>query len=274
MMKTTDNQSIELHLLLEAIFLKYGFDFRHYSKDSIRRRTGNRLAEWHLANLSELTHKVLYDARMFETLLLDLSINVTEMFRDPVFFKSLRNSVLPALGRLPFIKVWHAGCATGEEVYSTAIILQEEGLYARARLFATDFNQVVLRRAKEGIFPIDRIKTYTANYQKAGGRESFADYYSARYDSAVMRRALKKNLIFASHDLATDGVFGDMDMVMCRNVLIYFERDLQNRALRLFRDSLASGGFLCLGSKESLQFSDCADDFDMFEPHQKIYRKK
>jgi chemotaxis protein methyltransferase CheR len=273
-MKPSDNQSIELQLLLEAIFLKYGYDFRGYARASVSRRIASRLALSGLASLAEMQHKLLHDIKFFETVLLDLSINVTEMFRDPAFYKRLRQEVVPHLRKQSFLKIWHVGCATGEEVYSMAILLKEEGLDDKARLFATDFNQVVLRKAKEGIFPIDRLKAYTANYQKAGGRESFADYYRARYDSAVMRRALKKNMVFASHNLASDGVFGEMHLVLCRNVLIYFTRALQNRAVQVLRDSLCPGGFLCLGSKESLRFSECADDFEEFDREQKIYRKR
>ncbi len=273
-MKTAETESVELKLLLEAIFLKYGYDFRDYAPNSLKRRIENRLVISGLGNLAEMQHKLLHEPDFFEALLLDLSINVTEMFRDPAFFKFVRSKLVPALRELPLIKVWHAGCASGEEVYSMAILLQEEGLYNRARLFATDFNQVILRKAKEGIFPMERLKTYTSNYQKAGGYESFSDYYTANYDSAVMRRGLKKNIVFASHDLATDDNFGDMDMVMCRNVLIYFNHELQDRALNLFRDSLRIGGFLCLGSKESLRFCSCAEDFEEIEPHHKIYRKR
>jgi chemotaxis protein methyltransferase CheR len=273
-MKTADIESIELKLLLEAIFLKYGYDFRDYAPSSLRRRIRNRLAMAGLKNFAEMQHKLLHEPDFFDALLLDLSINVTEMFRDPPFFKFVRNKIVPALRELPLIKVWHAGCASGEEVYSMAVLLHEEGLYPRARLFATDFNQVILRRAKEGIFPMEHLKSYTANYQKSGGHESFSDYYTAHYGSAIMRRGLKKNIVFASHNLATDGRFGDMDVIMCRNVLIYFSRGLQNRALSLFRDSLGAGGFLCLGSKESLRFSNCADDFEEIETHQKIYRRK
>ena len=172
--------------------------------------------------------KILNDRAFFETMLLDLSINVTEMFRDPSFYKNLRKDVIPILKTYPFVKIWHAGCATGEEVYSLAILLKEEGLYKRAQIYATDFNEVVLQKAKEGIYPIDCMKDYTVNYQKAGGRESFADYYTAKYDSAIIDKSLKNNIIFADHNLATDGVFGEMNLILCRNVLIYFNKILQN----------------------------------------------
>ena len=273
-MEIVDNEKIELRLLLEAIYLKYGYDFRNYAKASVKRRLLRRLSLDGITSLSEMQHKILYDREFFETLLLDLSINVTEMFRDPAFYQALRKVVMPILKTYPFVKIWHAGCATGEEVYSMAILLKEEGLYDRTQIYATDFNEVVLQKAKEGIYPIDRIQDYTYNYQKAGGMESFADYYTAKYESAIINNALKKNVVFADHNLTTDRVFGEMNLIMCRNVLIYFNAELQNRVFGLFYDSLCSNGFLCLGSKESLKFSKYADEFEVVANIEKIYRKK
>jgi chemotaxis protein methyltransferase CheR len=217
---------------------------------------------------------VINDIDYFETVLQDLSINVTEMFRDPSFYMVLRKEVLGFLKKRPFLKIWHAGCATGEEVYSMSILLQEVGLVENVQIYATDISQEAIGQAQKGIYPIDKMSGYTTNYQKAGGAASFADYYTARYDFAIMRNSLKKNVLFSVHNLVTDSTFGEMDMIVCRNVLIYFSRELQNRVFDLFRDSLRPGGLLCLGSKESIRFSEHSDEFEDFNKRQKIYRKR
>jgi chemotaxis protein methyltransferase CheR len=196
------------------------------------------------------------------------------MFREPHFFRALREKIVPGLKILPFIKVWHAGCATGEEVYSLAIVMKEEGLYDKTQIYATDFNEEVIEKAKEGIYPIDGMKEYTENYKRAGGLASFADYYTARYDHAIMENSLKEHIVFSDHNLATDSVFGEMNLILCRNVLIYFNRQLQDRVIKLFTDSLCDAGFLCLGSKESIRFSKYSDDFEDVAMGDKIYRKK
>ena len=273
-MKKDDSENIELDLLLEAIFRKYGYDFRDYSKSSLKRRVDHSLDESGLGSISELQHEVLFNTDTFDRLLLDLSINVTEMFRDPAFFKAVRAELLPKLDQRPVLKIWHAGCATGEEAYSMAILLQETGLLDKSQVYATDFNEMVLDQARQGIFAVDRVKRYTFNYQKAGGTESFASYYNARYDLAILDKSLRENVIFADHNLVTDGVFGEMDLILCRNVLIYFTRELQDKAFKLFFDSLREGGFLCLGSKESIHFSRYSGEFEDFIYEQKIYRKK
>lgn len=273
-MHDVETENIELRVLLEAIYLKYGYDFREYSPASVKRRIMHRLSLSGLNNLSELQHRVLYDVEFFETLLRDLSINVTEMFRDPSFYKALRDEVIPILKTYPFVKIWHAGCSTGEEVYSMAILLQEEGLYKRAQLYATDFNDVVLQKAKEGIYPVEHVKDYTQNYQKAGGKEAFVNYYTAKHDHIIINRGLRTNIVFANHNLVTDGVFGEMDLILCRNVLIYFTKELQNRVIQLFAESLCHHGILGLGSKESLRFSAYGDQFEELVRDEKIYRKK
>ena len=196
------------------------------------------------------------------------------MFRDPWFYEAVRKEVVPLLRTYPFSKIWHAGCSSGEEVYSMAIILKEEGLWDRIQIYATDLNEVVLKKAKEGIYPVEDIKEWTRNYQKAGGRESFADYYTARYQSALIDRSLREKVVFADHNLVTDEAFGEMHLIVCRNVLIYFSRNLQNRAVDLFKKSLVPGGFLCLGTKESLRFTDHDIDFETICDEAKIYRKK
>jgi chemotaxis protein methyltransferase CheR len=269
-----ENEKIELDLLLEAIYQKYHYDFKDYSRAHIKRRILYRMRMAKLKNISELQHKVLYERSFFETLLMDLSINVTEMFRDPSFYLAVRKKLISQLKRYPFIKIWHAGCSTGEEVYSLAILLKEEGIYDKVQIYATDFNALVLNRAKDAIYPIDLIKEYTSNYQKSGGNNSFAEYYTAQYDSVILAPSLRERIVFADHNLVTDGVFGEMNVILCRNVLIYFTKKLQNRVIKLFLDSLAPAGFLCLGSKESLQFSDYARYFDLYVAKEKIYQLK
>ncbi|MCK5522530.1 MAG: protein-glutamate O-methyltransferase CheR [Thiomargarita sp.] len=272
-MNDIETQNIELQLLLQAIYLKYGYDFRNYSKASLKRRINHRLIKEGLENLSAMQHKLLYDVHFFDRLLLDMSINVTEMFRDPNFYLALRKYVIPKLKQHSFLKIWHAGCSSGEEAYSMAIILKEEGLYDNTQIYATDMNEVILKQAKEGIFKINKLKQYTANYQKSGGLESFSNYYVAHYDHVVMDKSLKKNILFSDHNLAIDGVFGEMNLILCRNVLIYFNSELQNRVLELFFDSLGKDSFLCLGSKESIYFSKTSNAFKEVVKEEKIYRK-
>lgn len=273
-LQAQENEDIEIQLLIEGLFLKYGYDFRGYSKAHLKRRILRRLSISGFNSISEMLHKLLYDRLFFELLLSDFSINVTEMFRDPFFYKAFRREVVPVLKTYPFIKIWHAGCSTGEEVYSMSILLKEEGLYDRTQIYATDFNESVLQRAKDGIYPVDAIKEYTYNYQQAGGTASFADYYIAGYNSVIIDPSLKKKIIFADHNLVTDGVFGEMNVVVCRNVLIYFSRELQNRVIKLFFDSLCHGGFLALGSKESLGFSECTGQFQPVAEQERIFRKR
>ncbi len=272
--KRVENERIEAALLLEAIHRKYGYDFRDYAPTHTLRRIRHRMGISECETISSMIHRVLNDPPFFEMLLKDLSINVTDMFRDPTFYRALREEVLPHLMTYPFIKVWHAGCATGEEVYSGAILFQEEGLKDRIQTYATDFNAPILERAGQGIYPMERIRQYTANYQESGGKNSFADYYTAMYDSVAMDAGLRKKVLFSLHNLVTDSVFGEMNIIFCRNVLIYFNRDLQDRVIKLFMDSLCPGGFLCLGSKESLSFSEHADMFEPVSEKEKIYRKR
>lgn len=268
------NEEIEIYLLLEAINMKYGYDFRSYSDAHLKRRILYRMALSGFVSITEMQHKVLMDREFFSVLLADFSINVTEMFRDPSFFKAFRNEIIPILKTYPFIRIWHAGCSTGEEIYSMAILLKEEGLYERTQIYATDFNNTVLQKAKEGIYDIRNIKKYTQGYQKSGGKGSFSDYYTAAYDRVMFDTSLKKRIVFAEHNLVSDGIFGEMHVVICRNVLIYFNKNLQSSVIKLFSDSLSSGCFLCLGSKESIKFSTSAEDFQEFVGGEKIYRKK
>jgi len=269
-----ENQDIEIRLLIDAIFLKYGYDFRNYSQAHIKRRILNRFQLSGMKTISEMTHEALYNHKFVDNILMDLSITVTEMFRDPTFYKALREEVIPILQTYPFIKIWHAGCSSGEEVYSMAILLKEEGLYNKTQIYATDFNPIIIKQAKDGIYPINRMKEFTLNYQKAGGKGSFSDFYTAHYDSAKLLDTLKKNIVFATHNLVTDSVFAEVNLVICRNVLIYFDRHLQDKVITLFVDSLPSGGILCLGSKENLQFSMHYDQFNPLIAREKIYIKK
>jgi chemotaxis protein methyltransferase CheR len=268
------NEDIEIHLLLEGIYMKYGYDFRNYSKTHLTRRIHGYVGRNHLSSVSEMQHQILNDPGFFHQLLLDLSLNVTEMFRDPRFFIALREKVIPLLKTYPFLKIWHAGCSTGEEVYSMAIVLQEEGLLDRCIIYATDFNQIVLNKASDAIYPLNRVREYADNYNKALGKASFSDYFTVKYDAAILDQHLKKNIVFSDHNLVTDGIFGEMNLIICRNVLIYFNRELQNRVFHLFFDSLLPGGVLCLGSKETLLFSGLKENYkqlDRLNIFKKIY---
>jgi chemotaxis protein methyltransferase CheR len=273
-MQYKDTSDLEISLLLEAIYRKYGYDFRQYSQAHIRRRIMNRMSFSGFEDISQMQSKVLKDETFASELLQDLSITVTEMFRDPIFYRSLREKVIPILKTYPFIKIWHAGCATGEEAYSMAILLQEEGLYDRTTIYATDFNQIALNRAKDGIFSNKMIKEYTTNYQLSGGKESFSSYYTSNYDNVIMNQSLKKNIVWANHNLVTDSVFAEVHLILCRNVLIYFDKNLQNKVQTLFYNSIINGGVLCLGSKESLRFTDLHEEYIELDAKQRIFKKK
>ncbi|MCS5422036.1 MULTISPECIES: CheR family methyltransferase [Psychrilyobacter] len=266
-------ENIELKLLIEAIYLRYGYDFKNYTKSHLKRRILRRVKLNDLKNITELTEKMLYDRVVLEQILLDLSINVTEMFRFPEFFKDLREEVIPLLKTYPSINIWHAGCSTGEEVISMAILLKEEGLLNRVNIYATDINKQVLDIAKEGIYPIEEVKKWTKNYQKAGGGKSFSDYYVAKYDHAIFDQNLLKNVTFLEHNLVIDKIFIDANLIICRNVLIYFNKELQNQVLELFEESLIPGGIIGIGSKENLRFTSVNEKFESIATA-KIYKKK
>jgi len=264
---------IELKLLMEAIFLKYSYDFRNYTGASQKRRVRYALEQLRLPNVSALQERVLHDPTVFAQLLQYLTIPVSEMFRDPSYFLTLRQQVVPVLQTYPSVKVWVAGCSTGEEAWSLAILLREEGLLERTQIYATDINPSSLDKARQGIFPMDAVRGYTANYQRAGGKQAFSDYYTAAYDAARFDPSLCANAVFADHSLATDSVFAETQLVSCRNVLIYFNRALQDRALGLFHESLCHRGFLGLGAKESIDFSSFSTRFDTLARAERIYRK-
>jgi len=268
-----DLERIEIDLLLEAIYRRYGFDFRQYALGSLRRRLWRRIHAERLDSVSGLQERVLHDPGCMERLLLDLSVSVTAMFRDPSFYVAFREKVVPLLRTYPFTRIWNAGCSTGEEVYSLAILLHEEGLYERTRIYATDINEAVVDRAKEGVFPLDKMREYTENYIHAGGKAAFSEYYTAAYDGARFARSLVENVVFAQHNLVSDRSFNEFNAIMCRNVMIYFDRSLQARVHELFHESLARFGVLALGRKETIAFSPFKSSYDELDRDERIYKK-
>lgn len=267
------SEEIELRLLLDAIHQRFHYDFRQYSPASVRRRLTQALGALNCKTFSALQERILHDPSAFPTLLSYLTIQVSDLFRDPTYFRVFRERVVPELRTYPSRKIWIAGCSTGEEVYSFAILLREEGLLERTILYATDINAEALRAAEAGIYSLERMKAFTANHQASGAPCSLASYYTAKYGSAVFDRTLRKNVVFSDHSLATDAVFAEVQIVSCRNVLIYFERELQDRAIALFRDSLCMRGFLGLGAKETLRFSKHEADFDNFAATERWYQR-
>jgi len=266
-----DVEAIEVRLFLQAIHDRYGYDLRDYSSPSIRRRVMGALAKSGLTHLGELQHRVLADPDMFASVLEDLTVRVSEMFRDPTFFQSFRTQVVPVLRTYPLLNVWNSGCASGEEAFSSAIVLTEEGLYDRTQIYATDLSARALEQAKEGVYSADVIKQCAINYHAAGGKARFEDYYRAAYDHFAMRESLRRRILFFQHNLVSDHVFAEMHVIFCRNVLIYFEPALRDRVLRKFTQSLRPGGFLCLGSSERLAPAFEAS-FSVVDERQRIYR--
>jgi chemotaxis protein methyltransferase CheR len=266
-------ERLELDLLLEAIQRRYGFDFRDYAPASLKRRIRQRIRAEKLESVSGLQERVLHDPDAMERLLRDLSITVTSMFRDPSFFQAFREQVVPLLRTYPFARIWNPGCSTGEETYSLAILLAEAGLSERIRIYATDINEAVVARARAGVFPLEKMQEYTQNYIRAGGTRAFSEYYLAAYDGAQFDRSLADSIVFAQHNLVSDGSFNEFHAIVCRNVLIYFDRTLQDRVHQLFHDSLAMFGVLVLGTKESIRFTRFADRYEELDAAEKIYRK-
>ncbi|MEI9944315.1 MAG: protein-glutamate O-methyltransferase CheR [Chitinophagaceae bacterium] len=259
--------------LLESIRFVYGYDFTDYAEASVKRRIDHFMNSHKIDELEKLGKMILQDEKIFEEFVQEVSVTVTEMFRDPLFYKSLRENVMKRLGTYPFIKVWIAGCATGEEIYSIAIMLQEEGLLNRSVIYATDINQKSLQIAKDAMYAVGNMKAYTSNYQKAGGTKSFSEYYKAKYNSVMFDKSLRQNIVFSPHNLAVDKSFNEFQMIICRNVLIYFNQQLQNKVINLFYESLCPFGFLGLGNKESLLFSDKQKYFDDIDRKEKIFIK-
>ena len=265
---------VEFRLLIDAIYHIYHYDFRGYAPASLRRRLRAALTRFNCRTLSQLQDKVVHDSATFPALLDFLTVQVSEMFRDPAYFLALREHVVPLLRTYPFLKVWVAGCSAGEEAYSLAILLQEEGLLSKTIIYATDINPGTLQKAAAGVYDVERIAGFTANHRKSGGRTSLSDYYTAAYGRAVFNKSLKDHIVFSDHSLTTDSVFAEVQLVSCRNVLIYFNRVLQDRAIGLFREALCRQGFLGIGAKESLRFSSHADAFLDFVPGEKIFQKR
>jgi chemotaxis protein methyltransferase CheR len=268
-----ETEALELQLLLEGIYRQYGFDFREYAPASLKRRVWRRVQAEQAGTITGLLERVLHDADVMERLLLDLSINVTSMFRDPTFYNAFRVQVVPLLKTYPFTRIWVAGCSTGEEVYSLAILLHEEAIYDRTRIYATDINEAVLERARDGVFPVDKMQEYTENYIRAGGKQSFSEYYLAKYEGALFDRKLTENVVWAPHNLVQDRSFNTFNVILCRNVMIYFDRALQTRVHQLFHDSLERFGILALGHKESIRFTGFENAYEELDALERIYRK-
>jgi len=265
---------LEIKLLLEGVYQVYGYDFRDYSEASLRRRLLHWLSDSGFETLSQAQSVLLRNRALFDTLLRGITVNVSEMFRDATFFKAIREQVVPHLKTYPFVKIWHAGCSTGEEAYSMAILLLEEGMQGRFRIYATDINDAVIRSAQEGIYPLKVLQNFTRNYQRSGGTGSFSDYYTARYDYAILSPSLRENIVFAAHNLTADAAFGEMNLILCRNVMIYFKPLLKEQVLELFDSSLVPGGFLCVGSKESLDNRKISSRYEEIMTRTQIYRKR
>ena len=266
-------EDIEISLLLEGLYQYHGFDFRDYARASLKRRILERMRAEKLDTVSAFQNKVLHDDACMERLILGLSVHATAMFRDPSFYLTFRKKVVPMLKTYPTVQIWLAGCSTGEEVYSLAILLQEERLYEKSRIYATDISQAVLRRARDGIFPMAVMRDYTNNYHKAGGTSEFSDYYTAQYDSVIFDSSLRRNVVFSEHNLATDSSFNEFQVILCRNVMIYFNKDLQARVHNLLYESLGMFGVFGIGNKESLKFTPRAEFYEDLNSNDKLFRK-
>jgi chemotaxis protein methyltransferase CheR len=271
--QATNVEDIEIDLMLEGLYRVHGFDFRDYSRASIKRRVLELARLEKVNTISALQDKILHQRDCLERFLLGLSVHATAMFRDPSFYLTFRKRVVPLLRTYPTVQIWIAGCSTGEEVYSLAILLKEEGLYSRSRIYATDISQAVLRKARDGIFPLAAMRDYTANYHNAGGLGEFSDYYTAQYENVIFSPNLKRNIVFSEHNLATDGSFNEFQVILCRNVMIYFNKELQARVHNLLYDSLTMFGVFGLGNKESLKFTPRAEAYEHLNSHDKLYRK-
>jgi chemotaxis protein methyltransferase CheR len=276
-MRSTPNsnevEDLEVQLLLEGVFRRYGFDFRDYAYPSVKRRVWNQVSAEGLRSIVELQGKLLHEPACMERFLLAITVNVTAMFRDPSFYRAFRTKVVPCLRDYPFVRIWHVGCSTGEEVYSMAILLHEEGLYPRCRVYATDMNEEVLARAKAGIFPLAPLQEYTGNYLKAGGTGSFSEYYTAKYGNVIFHRYLSANVVFAQHNLVTDSSFNEFHVIVCRNVMIYFNSALTERVHRLLYESLGPSGLIALGNRESIRFTPYETCYEEVDPQERIYRR-
>ncbi len=266
-------EELELELLLEGVYRHYGYDFRNYARTSLRRRIAKLLQQENLPTISALQARVLHDSAAWDRFLQGISVHVSAMFRDPHFFLAFRRRAVPMLRTYPFIRIWQAGCSLGEEAYTLAILLEEEGLYDRSRIYATDINESTLRQARDGIYPADVMQKYTQNYMLAGGQRAFSEYYTARYEFAIMRPSLQRNIVFSQHNLVSDGPFNEFNVILCRNVMIYFNRALQERTHTLFHGSLSMFGILGLGARESMRFIPQESSYEQLEAGEKLYRR-
>jgi len=266
-------EDVEIDLLLEAVHRLRGYDFRDYARASLRRRIENRLRVEKVETITRLLDRVLHDASCMDRFVLGLSVNVSAMFRDPGFFRAMREHVFPLLRAWPYIRIWQAGCSMGEEVYSVAIMLAEDGLLGRCRIYATDINETALQKAREGIYPLELMQRCTQNYIQAGGTRSFSQYFTAAYDHAIFTPALREHVVFAKHNLVTDGPFNQFSLILCRNVLIYFNRTLQDRVHRLLYNSLANFGVLGVGAKETLSLTALEDRYEQLAAPHRLYRR-
>ena len=266
-------EALEVELLLDGVFRQYGYDFRDYARTSMRRRLWNIVKSEGLQTISGLQERILHDEAAWERFLQGISVSMSAMFRDPHFFQTFRRRAVPILRTYPFIRIWQAGCSLGEEAYSLAILLQEEGLYDRSLIYSTDINESTLRQAREGIYPAELMQKYTQNYILSGGQRSFSEYYTARYEFAIMRPSLRQNIVFSQHNLVSDGPFNEFNVVLCRNVMIYFNRGLQERTHALFYNSLSAFGLLGLGSGESMCFMPLEKRYEPLDPGEKLYRR-
>jgi chemotaxis protein methyltransferase CheR len=266
-------EDIELELLLEGVFRHYGFDFRNYALSSLKRRVWSFIRRERFATISSLQERVLHEREWLDRFLYAMSVNVSAMFRDPFFYLAFRKEVVPMLRTYPFVRIWLAGVSMGEEVYSLAILLREEGLYDRCRIYATDINDAMLKKAKEGIYPLDLMQSYTSNYIKAGGKQDFSQYYTAAYENAILKSSLRDNVIFAQHNLASDGSFNEFNVILCRNVMIYFNSELQSHVHNLLYQSLVMFGVLGVGAKETLKFSPHEAEYEEVDKAAKLYRR-
>ncbi len=266
-------EELELELLLEAVFRHHGYDFRDYARTSLRRRINRLITQEGIKTISALQERVLHDPAAWDRFLQGISVNVSAVFRDPHFFLAFRRRAVPLLRTYPFIRIWQAGCSLGEEAYTLAILLEEERLYDRSLIYATDINETTLRQARDGIYPAELMQKYTQNYMLAGGQRAFSEYYTARYEFAIMRPSLQRNIVFSQHNLVSDGPFNEFNVILCRNVMIYFNRALQERTHALFHSSLSMFGVLGLGAKESIRFIPHERYYEPLEPGEKLYRR-
>lgn len=264
---------MELHLVLDDLMNLYGYDFTNYSRASLKRRVARLIAHDRFLSFAEFRYKLIEDKEYFRRFIEHVTVNVTEMFRDASFYKTLQQEVLPVLATFPLIRIWHAGCSTGEEVYSMAILLHEANLLNRSLLYATDINPTVLEKVRDGMFPLGQMKQYSDNYIQAGGKNTFSSYYTAQYNTVKFQEFLGRRIVLATHNLVSDGSFNEFQLIMCRNVMIYFDKPLQDRALKLFYDSLEMLGFLALGAKETLKFTEISNKFEQIKGKEKIWRK-